>query len=101
MLFQLVPSSRRFFMDAATRQMSQADWWLLLLRGVVALLFVIMPIISVEFTLLFLVYLFGAYVLLDGIMAIIVSLQERMSSPAWLLVFLIGLVCVVEGLLSV
>jgi len=59
-------------MDVATRQMSQAYWWLLILRGVVALLFGIMAIISVEFTLLFLVYLFGAYVLLDGIMAIIV-----------------------------
>src|SRR5947208_14941455 len=99
MLFQLVPFSRRFCMDAATRQISQAYWWLLILRGVVALLFGIMAIISVEFTLLFLVYLFGAYVLLDGIMAIIVSLHERRSSLVWLVVFWIGLECIVVGVL--
>ena len=87
-------------MDAATRQISQAYWWLLILRGVVALLFGIMAIISVAFTLLFLVYLFGAYVLLDGIMAIIVSLQERRSSSAWLVVFLIGIVGIVVGVIS-
>ena len=61
-----------------------------------------MAIISVEFTLLlFLVYLFGAYVLLDGILAIIVSLQERKSSSAWLVVFLIGIVGIVVGVLRV
>ena len=87
-------------MEATTRQISQAYWWLLILRGVIALLFGIMALISVEFTLLFLVYLFGAYVLLDGIMAIIVSLQERRSSSAWLVVFLIGIVGIVVGVLS-
>src|SRR3974390_3538962 len=97
MVFQIVLSGRRFCMDSATRQISQAYWWLLILRGVVALLFGIMAIISVEFSLLFLVYLFGAYVLLDGIMAIIVSLQERRSSSAWLVVFLIGFVGFVGG----
>jgi uncharacterized membrane protein HdeD (DUF308 family) len=59
-----------------------------------------MAIISIEFTLLFLVYLFGAYVLIDGILAIIASLQERKSSRAWLVVFLIGIVGIVVGVLS-
>jgi len=75
-------------------------WLLILFRGIIALLFGIMALISVEFTLLFLVYLFGAYVLIDGILAIIVSLQERKSSRAWLLVFLIGIVGIVIGVLS-
>jgi uncharacterized membrane protein HdeD (DUF308 family) len=87
-------------MEAATRQMSRAYWWIIVLRGVVALLFGIMALISVQFTLLFLVYLFGAYVLLDGILAIIVSLQERRSSSGWWVVFLLGIVGVVVGVLS-
>jgi uncharacterized membrane protein HdeD (DUF308 family) len=92
--------SRRFYMEAATRQISRTYWWLIILRGVVALLFGIMALISVQFTLLFLVYLFGAYVLLDGILAIIVSLQERRSSSGWWVVFLLGIVGIVVGVLS-
>jgi len=88
-------------MDTATREIARTYWLLILLRGIVAILFGIMAIISVEFTLLFLVYLFGAYVLLDGILAIIVSLQERKSSSAWLVVFLIGIVGIVVGVLVV
>jgi uncharacterized membrane protein HdeD (DUF308 family) len=75
-------------------------WLLILFRGIIAFLFGIMALISVEFTLLFLVYLFGAYVLIDGIMAIIVSLQERRTTSAWLIVFLIGIVGIVVGVLS-
>ena len=87
-------------MDATTRQLSHTYWWLILLRGVVALLFGIMAFISVGFVLLFLVYLFGAYVLLNGIMAIIVSLQERRSSSGWWVVFLLGIVGIVVGLIT-
>ncbi len=75
-------------------------WVLILVRGIIALLFGIMALISATFTLLFLVYLFGAYVFIDGIMAIIVSLQERKSSRAWWVVFLIGIVGIIVGLLS-
>ncbi len=75
-------------------------WLLILFRGIIAVLFGIMALFSATFTLLFLVYLFGAYVLLDGIMAIIVSLQERKSSRAWLIVFLIGIVGIIVGILS-
>lgn len=75
-------------------------WLLILFRGIIAVLFGIMALISAEFTLLFLVYLFGAYVLIDGIVAIIVSLQERKTTRAWLVVFLIGIVGIIIGVLS-
>jgi uncharacterized membrane protein HdeD (DUF308 family) len=87
-------------MEVTTRQISHGYWWLIIIRAVVALLFGILALISPEFTLLFLVYFFGAYVLLDGILAIIVSLQERRSSSHWWVVFLIGIVGIVVGLLS-
>ncbi len=75
-------------------------WVLILIRGIIALLFGIMAIISASFTLLFLVYLFGAYVFIDGIMAIIVSFQERKSSSLWWLVLLIGIVGLIVGVLA-
>jgi uncharacterized membrane protein HdeD (DUF308 family) len=75
-------------------------WLLILFRGIIALLFGIMALISVEFTLLFLVYLFGAYVFIDGIMAIVVALQERKSSRFWWIVLLIGIVGIIVGILT-
>lgn len=87
-------------MVTATGQQTRSYWFLILLRGIIAILFGIMAIISVEFTLLFLVYLFGAYVLLDGILAIIVALQERKTTTAWLVIFVIGIVGIVVGILS-
>jgi uncharacterized membrane protein HdeD (DUF308 family) len=58
-----------------------------------------MALISSQFVLLFLVYLFGAYVLLDGILAIIVSLQVRRSSSGWWVLSLLGIVGIVVGVL--
>jgi len=58
-----------------------------------------MALISVQFALLFLVYLFGVYVLLDGIVAIILSLQERRSSSGWWVLFVLGIVGIVVGVL--
>jgi uncharacterized membrane protein HdeD (DUF308 family) len=87
-------------MVTESREIAHQYWLLILFRGIIALLFGIMALISVEFTLLFLVYLFGAYVLIDGIMAIIVSLQERRTTSAWLVVFLLGIVGIVVGVLS-
>ena len=86
-------------METATRQISRTYWWLIILRAVVAILFGIMALISVQFALLFLVYLFGVYVLLDGIVAIILSLQERRSSSGWWVLFVLGIVGIVVGVL--
>ena len=63
-------------MVTATRQISRAYWWSLVIRAIVALLFGIAAFISPLFAGLFLIYLFGAYALLDGILAV----NERGSS---------------------
>lgn len=87
-------------MDTATRQISRAYWWSLLIRGAIAILFGIMALISVQFALLFLVYLFGAYALLDGILAVIVSLQERSTASRWWVLLLAGIFGIVLGLVT-
>ena len=63
-------------MGTATRQISRAYWWSLVIRAIVALLFGIAAFISPLFAGLFLIYLFGVYALLDGILAV----NERGSS---------------------
>lgn len=87
-------------MDTATRQISRAYWWSLVIRAIIALLFGIMALISSQFTLLFLVYLFGAYALLDGILAVIVSLQERNTASRWWVLLLGGIFGIVLGLVT-
>jgi uncharacterized membrane protein HdeD (DUF308 family) len=87
-------------MVTVSKENARQYWLLILFRGIIAVIFGIMALISVEFTLLFLVYLFGIYVLFDGILAIAVSLQERKTSSVWVIVFLIGIVGFVVGILS-
>jgi uncharacterized membrane protein HdeD (DUF308 family) len=87
-------------MDTVTRQISRAYWWSLVIRGAIAILFGIMALISAQFALLFLVYLFGAYALLDGILAVILSLQERSIASRWWVLLLAGIFGIVLGLVT-
>jgi uncharacterized membrane protein HdeD (DUF308 family) len=69
-------------------------WWVLLMRGVFALLFGLLAIIWPEITVLVLVLLFGAYVLVDGLSALASAFVGGRSAGrrTWL---------IVEGVLGV
>jgi uncharacterized membrane protein HdeD (DUF308 family) len=70
------------------------NWWILVVRGVIAILFGVLAFIWPGITLAALVLLFGAYVLVDGIFAIVLAIggwQER--DDRWLLLL--------EGILAV
>jgi uncharacterized membrane protein HdeD (DUF308 family) len=70
------------------------NWWVLVLRGVIAILFGVLAFILPGITLAALVLLFGVYVLADGIFAIVLAIggwKER--DDRWLLLL--------EGILGV
>ena len=70
------------------------NWWVLVVRGVLAMLFGVLAFIWPGITLAALVLLFGAYVLVDGLFAIVLAIggwQER--DDRWLLLL--------EGILGV
>jgi uncharacterized membrane protein HdeD (DUF308 family) len=70
------------------------NWWVLLLRGIVAMLFGIIALRAPGVTLGVLVLLFGFYALIDGIFALIAALTGwRHREDRWLLLLegLIGL----------
>jgi uncharacterized membrane protein HdeD (DUF308 family) len=70
-------------------------WWILALRGVVAVVFGLLALIWPEITLLALVYVFGAYALVDGVFAVVAGIRGREPAGGgrgWLLL---------EGLLGV
>ena len=73
-------------------------WWVLALRGLFAVLFGLVALIFPGIALLALIYVFAAYALIDGIMAVIVSLQERISSARWIVLLLEGLASIIIGI---
>ena len=70
-------------------------WWVLLLRGIFAVLFGLLAFVWPGLTLAVLVLLFGAYALADGIVAIAVGAQSR-----WWMLLLTGALGVMAGMLS-
>jgi uncharacterized membrane protein HdeD (DUF308 family) len=76
------------------------NWWLILLRGIAALLFGILAFVWPGLTLLVLVALYGAYALIDGVLSIgsAVMGPGTAGSRIWLVV--IGLLGIGAGLLT-
>jgi uncharacterized membrane protein HdeD (DUF308 family) len=81
-------------------QMYGRYWWMLLIRGVVAVLFGLAAIVWPGLTALVLVYLFGAFAFVDGIVAVVVSLQERAVVPRWWVLLIEGIVGILIGVLT-
>ncbi|MCW8127372.1 HdeD family acid-resistance protein [Microbulbifer halophilus] len=76
------------------------NWWLLLLRGVCALIFGLLALIWPGISLLALVILFGVYALLDGFLALVAAVLGRhKSTPLWWLI-LAGLISVAAGVVT-
>ncbi len=73
-------------------------WWVIALRGVVAILFGILAIVWPGITLAVLILLFGAYALVDGILGIVAAFRGDSSHRVLLLVE--GIVGVLAGLVA-
>lgn len=81
-------------LDALSR-----NWWLLVLRGAVAVLFGILAFVWPGMTLQILVVFFGAYVLVDGIGSVVTGIAHRQGSDRWWLL-LEGLSSILFGVLT-
>jgi uncharacterized membrane protein HdeD (DUF308 family) len=75
------------------------NWWLVALRGVVAILFGILAFVWPGITITVLVLLFGAYALVDGLFAVFVALTNNAGERRWW-VLLEGLVGIAVGVLA-
>jgi uncharacterized membrane protein HdeD (DUF308 family) len=74
-------------------------WWVMLLRGIAAIVFGVIAVAWPGLTVFVLVILFGAYTLADGIIEIWSGLQARNVHDRWWVEILIGLAGVVAGIL--
>jgi uncharacterized membrane protein HdeD (DUF308 family) len=75
------------------------NWWLLLLRGIAAIIFGVLAFAWPGITLLTLILLFGAYALADGVLAIIAAITGGAPAPRWWLA-IVGLLGIGAGLLT-
>ena len=81
-------------------ELSARNWWVYVVRGVVALIFGLyawfMPGLAMKILLMF----FGIFVLIEGIFSIIGSIAGRKYSDVWWLVLLEGIAGLILGLLT-
>jgi len=75
-------------------------WWAVALRGILAVLFGIIALIYTGQTLLALVYVFGAFALLSGLMEIITAVRAGEAHVRWGWLAVAGIVGVLAGIVS-
>lgn len=75
------------------------NWWLILLKGALAIIFGVLTFIWPGLTLLTLVALYGAFALLDGVFSLVAALTNGTPAPRWWLA-LVGVLGIGAGLLT-
>jgi uncharacterized membrane protein HdeD (DUF308 family) len=80
--------------------MLRRGWWLLLLRGIIAILFGLTLWVEPAISLAALVLLFGAYCLVDGVFAVWTGISGAKDNEHWWLLLLWGLVGIGVGILT-
>lgn len=77
-----------------------SSWWALVLRGLAAIAFGILAFLWPHITVTALVFLWGAYALVDGVFAIAAGIKSYEKSKRWWVLLLEGLLSVAAGVLA-
>ena len=81
------------------RSLSQ-NWWLVVLRGLLAILFGVLAFVWPAITWLTLIIMFGVYAIVDGIIAIVSGLSRTRETPRWWTFLLEGLLGIGAGIVA-
>ncbi len=76
------------------------NWWLLALRGLAGVLFGILAFVWPAITLFVLVYLFGAFALVNGICSLVLAWYAPPGYPRFGALILGGILSIVAGLIA-
>jgi uncharacterized membrane protein HdeD (DUF308 family) len=76
---------------------AEANWWWLLLEGVLGIIVGVLTFFYPGITALWLVYLFGAWAVVTGVLAIVTAFRIRMAVANEILMILVGVVSVIAG----
>ncbi|MFI6919867.1 HdeD family acid-resistance protein [Nonomuraea spiralis] len=72
------------------------SWWLLLVRGIAAIIFGVLALIWPGITLLVLVIFFGAYAIVSGVFALFAAFRHETRSRGWLIFS--GVISILAGI---
>jgi uncharacterized membrane protein HdeD (DUF308 family) len=75
------------------------NWWLVLLKGICAILFGVLTFIWPGISLVSLLLLYGAYALVDGVLSLIAAIKGGAPAPRWWLA-LVGVLGIAAGLVA-
>src|SRR5690349_14909918 len=76
------------------------NWWMVVLRGLLAILFGLTAFVWPGLTWLTLVFLFGVYAVIDGVIAVATGLRHTHDSSRWWIFLLEGLVSIGAGVIA-
>jgi len=79
---------------------AKAMWWMVLLRGVLAVILGLIALFAPGIALLGLIVLFGVYAILDGVTAIGAGIRARAVLPHWGWLVAQGVVSVLAGVVA-
>lgn len=84
----------------AMSQLLAQNWWAVALRGVIAILFGLVALFWTGPTILSLVLLFSAYMLVDGIFAIVAAVRAARRNERWGLLIFEGIADIATGVIA-
>ncbi len=76
------------------------NWWMLAVRGVLAIIFGLVALFLPGIALLAFIIVFAVYAIVDGIVAVVVAIRERESLHRWGWVLVEGILSIVAGILA-
>jgi len=76
------------------------NWWVFIIRGLFAIIFGVLALMWPEITLFALVWIFGAYVLADGVFQVYSAISRREDFERWWLILLEGLFGIAFGVIT-
>jgi uncharacterized membrane protein HdeD (DUF308 family) len=83
---------------SSVSELTQGIWWWVLVRGIIAIIFGVITLLSPASAILALALVFGVYALIDGVVAIAHAVRVRTSFPKWGWLIVQGVLSALAGL---
>src|SRR6266478_539053 len=77
-----------------------SSWWAIALRGLAAILFGVLAFIWPRMTLTVLIFIWGAYALVDGVVAVAAGIKSHGEYNRWWVLLLEGILSVLAGVVA-